>query len=224
VTRDSQQPPPAAVSLVVGGVSVVAVAASAWLATQPRAEQAQEGLVRWFNDPPQPVSAVLALANPLLRPWPLFLLSVVLISWVLIATPSGPRRVEVVRALALALAVAEVMAQVLKQLADQERPLAVIGGLDTHGYPTDPHGNAYPSAHTALVVAAVSAAWPWVRWPQRIAGLTLAVLVATNRIYIGAHWPIDVVGGAAIGLLAGAIAWLVAVRWPIRARSPSPVA
>ena len=45
--------------------------------------------------------------------------------------------------------------------------------------------------------------------------LTLAVLVACNRIYIGAHWPLDVVGGAAIGLLAGTITWLIATRRPV---------
>jgi undecaprenyl-diphosphatase len=67
-----------------------------------------------------------------------------------------------------------------------------------------------------MVAAAVAGLWPWMRWPQRIVGVAFTVLVACNRIYIGAHWPLDVLGGAAIGLLAGAIAWLVAARWPIR--------
>jgi undecaprenyl-diphosphatase len=110
----------------------------------------------------------------------------------------------------------------MKHLADQPRPLAVISGLDTHGYPTSPHGNAYPSAHTAMVVAAVCALWPWMSRLQRIVSLAFAVLVACNRIYIGAHWPMDVVGGAAIGLFAGATAWLVATRWPIRDRPDAP--
>ena len=50
---------------------------------------------------------------------------------------------------------------------------------------------------------------------QRAAGLALAVLVPLNRIYIGAHWPVDIVGGAAIGMLAAALTWLVAFRWPV---------
>jgi undecaprenyl-diphosphatase len=111
------------------------------------------------------------------------------------------------------------VAQVIKHLADQPRPLAVIPGLDTHGYPSSPHGNAYPSAHTALVVAAVSALWPWMRWPHRIIGLLFAVLVGCNRVYIGAHWPIDVLGGAAIGLLCGTLTWLLASRWPLKRAS-----
>ena len=87
--------------------------------------------------------------------------------------------------------------------------------MTTHGYPADPLGNAYPSAHTAAVVGAVSALWPWMRWPQRIVDLVFAVLVGCNRIYIGAHWP-DVLGGAAIGLLSGTLTWLLATRWPLQ--------
>ena len=128
-------------------------------------------------------------------------------------------RLEIVRALVLSLALTELMARVMKDLANQPRPMAVIRGLDTHGYPVEPLGNAYPSAHTALFVGAGCALWPWMRWPQRIVAVAIAVLVGCNRIYIGAHWPVDVVGGAAIGMFAGAITCLVATRWPIRART-----
>jgi undecaprenyl-diphosphatase len=104
----------------------------------------------------------------------------------------------------------------MKDLANQPRPLAVLGDLDTQGYPVEPLGNAYPSAHTALFVGAAFALWPWMRWPQRIVAVAIAVSVGCNRIYIGPHWPVDVVGGAAIGMFAGASTWLVATRWPIR--------
>ena len=110
---------------------------------------------------------------------------------------------------------AETIAQVLKRLASQARPLAVMPGLDTHGYPQDPAGNAYPSAHTALVVALACALWPWLRPSQRVVAVVLMVLIPLNRVYIGAHWPMDLVGGAAVGLLVASITWLIAVRWPV---------
>jgi undecaprenyl-diphosphatase len=169
--------------------------------------------------PPQPIAAVFAIVNPFLRPVPLILLGVALLGWVLLRAGYTSRRWEVLRATTIALVLAELMAQVMKYLASQSRPLAVIPALDTHGYPRQPFGNAYPSAHTAVVVAVVSALWPWLSWPQRAVGLTIAVLVALNRLYIGAHWPIDVIGGAAIGLLADAIAWLIAYRWPFFGRA-----
>jgi membrane-associated phospholipid phosphatase len=203
-------------------VSAAGIAASAWLATAAGAERAQTGLVKWFNHPPQPVAAVFAVVNPLFRPIPLTVLSVAFIAWVLLTAGRASMRMAILRALVVGLVLAEAMAQVMKRLADQPRPLAVIDGLDTHGYPVEPHGNAYPSAHTALLVAAVCALWPWIRWPQRVVGVAVAVLVACNRIYIGAHWPVDVVGGFAIGMFAGAVTWLVATRWPIHTRSIRP--
>jgi undecaprenyl-diphosphatase len=219
---DSNQPvewpkiPRPLITAVLGSVSLIVIALSAWLAVKPGAEKAQTGLVHWFNDPPQPFAALFAVVNPFLRPIPLVVVALVLVAWLVWTTPGTAHRLEVVRALVVSLVVAEVVTQVLKHVANQPRPLNVIPGLDTHGYPVSPHGNAYPSAHTAVVVAAVCALWPWVRWPQRVAGLVFAVLTACNRLYIGAHWPIDVVGGVAIGMLAGITTWLIAVRWPIK--------
>jgi len=219
VHPDRPTPPRPLVSLLLGGLSVAVIALSAWLAVQPGAEQAQTGLVLWFNHPPQPFAAVFAAVSPLFRPVPLVLVAIVLVGWVVLTASTTSRRLEDLRALLIAISLGELVAQIMKHLADQPRPLTVISGLDTHGYPTSPHGNAYPSAHTAMVVAAVSALWPWMSPRQRIVSLLFALLVACNRIYIGAHWPIDVVGGAAIGLFAGVTTWLVAARWPIRDRS-----
>jgi undecaprenyl-diphosphatase len=119
------------------------------------------------------------------------------------------------RATVISVAVSEVITQTLKRLSHQTRPTASIAGLDVHGYPKDPYGDAYPSAHTSVAVGLVTALWPWLTWPQRVVGVILAGLVALNRLYIGAHWPVDVIGGAAIGMFSGCVCWFVASRWPI---------
>jgi membrane-associated phospholipid phosphatase len=214
-------PPRARVSLAVLLPSLVAVAVSAWLAARPGAEDAQTALVVRLNHPAQPLAALLAVSNPLLRPVPLLVLAVALVGWVLLTAVDWPQRLECLRGLAVAVLVAELLAQTFKRIVDQPRPTAVIPGLDVHGYPQDPFGRAYPSAHTAVAVAVVAALWPWTGRPQRAAGLVAAVLVPLNRIYIGAHWPVDIVGGAAIGLVAAALTWLVASRWPVKSR-PAP--
>jgi undecaprenyl-diphosphatase len=197
-------------------VALLVIVVTAWLAGAPRAEQAQTAIVTWFNQPPQPIAAVFGLVNPLCRPIPLTVLGVLLVGWVVVAAGRASERWELVRAALVTLILAELMAQLGKYVASQPRPLAVIPGIDDHGYPIQPHGNAYPSAHTAVVVALVAGLWPWMRWPHRVVGVTAAALVAFNRLYIGAHWPIDIVGGAAIGMLAASISWLIADRWPIR--------
>ena len=207
-------PPAPKRSWALATASVLVVVATYWLALQPGADAAQTDLVRWMNDPPRPFETVLAVTNSLFRPVPLAVLAAGLAGWVL-TTTRGSQRWEVLRAALVGIALSELITQVLKRVADQPRPTASVPGLDVHGYPKDPFGNAYPSAHTAVAVGLVTALWPWLTRPQRVVGVVVALLVALNRLYIGAHWPVDVVGGAAIGLLAGALCWLVAARWPI---------
>ncbi len=200
-------------------MAVAVLAVATWLAAAPRAEQAQTGFVTWFNDPRQPLAAILALTNPLLRPLPLAILGALFVGWLLLTASDSTQRLEMLRALVLAGVAAELLAQVLKHVTSQPRPVAVLPELDTHGYPITPHGNAFPSAHTAVCFALLCGLWPWLSRPQRVVGIVFAVLVALNRIYVAAHWPVDVLGGLAIGLLAGSLAWLVADRWPIQPRT-----
>ncbi len=70
-------------------------------------------------------------------------------------------------------------------------------------------GWSFSSAHAtwffalALVVWFANRKWGW--W-----FFGLAVLMSIARIYAGVHWPMDVVGGAIVGLLsAGFIHWLL---------------
>lgn len=200
---------------MTGIIGLVCVLVGAWLTTAERADVSVT-VMRWLNDPPQPLDAILSATSPLLRPLPLGILVVVLGAWILVTAGSRIRRLEIVRAFVIAVVVSEVISQVLKRVTAEPRPLGSIDGLDPHGYPGDPLGFAYPSAHTAVSVAVVCALWPWLTRTQRVVGVVVATLVAANRLYIGAHWPLDILGGVTAGVVAGACAWLVATRWPLR--------
>ena len=75
----------------------------------------------------------------------------------------------------------------------------------------------YPSGHmlrSVLLLGAIYALWP--NRPARIAVLIFLTASATCRIYLGAHWPSDVIGGALLGI-AG-LAWIF--EKPVSQESP----
>jgi undecaprenyl-diphosphatase len=99
--------------------------------------------------------------------------------------------------------------ELVKPLVHRTRPFDEMSGTVIGGRPHDPSfpsghsANAFGAAFTLSRVAPGGAAVWW----------ALAAIVAFSRVYLGVHYPIDVVGGAATGVLCGWLAiWLVALR------------
>ena len=66
----------------------------------------------------------------------------------------------------------------------------------------------FPSGHTATTFAmatAVTMLFGLRRrfWMGTVAAWLLSVIIAFTRIYLASHWPLDLVGGAIIGILSG---------------------
>jgi undecaprenyl-diphosphatase len=116
---------------------------------------------------------------------------------------------------------------VLKPLVARARPVIEEVRLDlaapTHGasnvratapkrdLPPMPRSYSFPSGHTASTFAAAITAsrmWP----AARIALWIVAVLIAYSRIYLGHHYPLDIVGGAIVGVAAAY--WVLGGRHP----------
>ena len=61
-------------------------------------------------------------------------------------------------------------------------------------------GLGYVSGHAGIVAALASATWPELGTAGRAAAASAVPLVAATRMYVGAHLPLDVLGGAALGV------------------------
>jgi membrane-associated phospholipid phosphatase len=66
-------------------------------------------------------------------------------------------------------------------------------------------GLGYPSGHTAVAFCLAAVADAEVSPRLRPVTWALAATVGIARVYVGAHLPLDVVGGAALGLTVGAL-------------------
>lgn len=72
---------------------------------------------------------------------------------------------------------------------------------------------SFPSGHTMTTTAVVAAlffiAWPtrW-RWPVTVGTVVVAVTMGFSRVYVGVHWPSDVIAGWLMGTTTAWLVWL----------------
>jgi membrane-associated phospholipid phosphatase len=93
-------------------------------------------------------------------------------------------------------------AKLVKNLVGRGRPSEYIADIHLHEHAG---GLGYASGHSAVAFALAAVVAPSLprRW-QPVAWV-LCAAVAFGRVYAGAHLPLDVVGGAGIGLLVGTL-------------------
>ncbi|MEW5850872.1 MAG: phosphatase PAP2 family protein [Myxococcota bacterium] len=123
------------------------------------------------------------------------------------------RRFHLVALLSMILAAASAggMVDVIKDTVQRPRPLGALGD-DVRVVGEELRQRSFPSGHTACAFALCIAGGRWVRrrgaWA--VGGL-LAGLVGLSRIYVGAHYPGDVLAGALIGVFTGELSWRLGV-------------
>ena len=206
---------------LLAGVGAVLFAAAA-VVLKAGATGWDVSLFRILNEVPPAVASVLTPLSYLFRPAGIVIVVVLIAGYVVART----RSVLPVAAGAVAAGVAWALANLAKAIADRPRPYQVVADAVLRQPPA--HGTSFPSSHTAVTVAVVIALLPFL--PRVLAGAAIgyAVLVGWSRVYLGVHYPLDVLAGAGIGMAVGGAVLLALgvllhrAAQPAQSRAPAP--
>ena len=180
-------------------VGLVLVAACSLVASLEAVSGVETGLFRAINSLPS------WLYGPL---WLVMQLGSLAAVFVVTALAGLFRRFRLALELLAAGLIAYYSAMGLKNVVDRARPAGLVTGVMVRGHPAS--GLGFPSGHAAVSFALSATAVPFLarRWRRVIWLLPLTVGFA--RVFVGAHFPLDVAGGFALGFLVGALVHLVA--------------
>ncbi|MFE6748277.1 phosphatase PAP2 family protein [Kitasatospora purpeofusca] len=126
---------------------------------------------------------------------------------VLLVRAAGPHRsrpaaVAVLLAPVVWLAVGQLLRQGLMHGFGRPRPPAADWAFTAHDF-AFPSGHAFTGALSAgLVALAVALTRPGAARPAAVAAAAFALVIGCTRVYLGVHWPLDVLAG-----------WLLAAAW-----------
>lgn len=101
------------------------------------------------------------------------------------------------RRLACSGVLAYLAAKGVKRVVRRGRPAELVPAVRVRGRPAS--GGGFVSGHAAVSMALAAEVCAQAPAPARALPLLGAAVVSLARVYVGAHLPLDVVGGAALG-------------------------
>ena len=103
--------------------------------------------------------------------------------------------------------------EIIKAIADRDRPFLTLNDTRVIGLPEK--GDSFPSGHTTQIFFMTTLFIHYFRFGlgASIVLYIIAALVGFTRIYVGAHYPRDVVAGMVLGCVWGILATLIVSYW-----------
>ncbi|MGB3409805.1 MAG: phosphatase PAP2 family protein [Microthrixaceae bacterium] len=115
---------------------------------------------------------------------------------------SGRSRADALRAAGAGLGAWQI-AKAVKRLVPRPRPALLLD--EVHLRDGNPGGGGFVSGHAAVSMATAVVVACGSSRPVKLGAFSTALVAGVARIHVGAHLPLDVVGGAALGLIWGSL-------------------
>jgi len=167
-------------------------------------ESINQALFLSINATPTSPAAVITLAIFLAKYLVLLIPLLLLGMWLWGEQPQRERALRVLLSVGLAL----LCNQLIGLAWDHPRPFAIGLGYRFIDHAADP---SFPSDHTTIFATTAYAFWLAGKARLGRILLLLTLLVGWARIYLGVHWPLDILGGLLLPLLYSRI---LALAWP----------
>ncbi|ELM3656995.1 undecaprenyl-diphosphate phosphatase [Edwardsiella piscicida] len=172
-------------------------------------EEFNHTLFLWINATPHSSGALIALARFIARDLILLIPLTIIGGWLWGPAGQIAARRRLISQATLALIVTLLLAQIIGGILPHPRPFSI--GLGHQFLPHAPD-NSYPSDHGCAIFSFALAFLFWS--PRRGFGCALmlcGLAIAWSRIYLGVHWPLDMIGAFLVAL---ASCGLVQMLWP----------
>jgi membrane-associated phospholipid phosphatase len=113
----------------------------------------------------------------------------------------------------LVLGIVVLFTLALKYGVGRQRPCEVLPDARTLlGSECEGRDPAFPSGHASRTFALAGFVFLRFRWRAGVPALAFAALVGYSRIYLGLHWPTDVLGGALLGIAVAVLVEMLSRR------------
>lgn len=130
-----------------------------------------------------------------------------------------PQSRETIVKAVVAIFLSLMLAMILRSFIDSPRPFAAHLGTNFLVHAAD---SSLPSKHEtfiftiALMILINHFNYRWYGWLLTVLMLVVASLVGWSRVYLGVHWPFDIIAAMILGLLS---AYAVNKNWPLIIKS-----
>jgi len=118
------------------------------------------------------------------------------------------RRLRLAAALAVAILLKVSLETVAQEFVQRDRPAQTLPDVILRGQ-SAARGLSFPSGHAMVIFAIAALVAPYFKSWWKVLPWALAAAVCLSRMYLGAHFPLDVIAGAGAGMFIGGVLNLV---------------